>query len=248
MHDSQTSLPLLRRLNAFCNGGVLLALVLNLTDMSGPWIWVALGLSLTALITFLLVSRMSHRQMRDASDLARNAVNAAKLATDQAGMQSSEFDSLRHELEEHRRLRLELLDAKQTAEAAMLAKGEFLATMSHEVRTPLNGIIPMLDLLQSSKLALDQREMLNTALQSSRQLLRIVDDILDYSKLEANRLQLETVSLNLRELLDSVIRLLERQAQAKGLRLALHIEQDVRAAFRGDPLRLRQIKIGRAHV
>jgi signal transduction histidine kinase/CheY-like chemotaxis protein/HPt (histidine-containing phosphotransfer) domain-containing protein len=191
--------------------------------------------------SFLLVSRMVHRQILDASETAAKAINVAKAATEQVGVQTTEVDAMRRELEENRRLQLELNDAKQAAEAATLAKGEFLATMSHEVRTPLNGIIPMLDLLQSSKLSPDQREMLNTALQSSRQLLRIVDDILDYSKLEANRLQLETVSLNLRELLDSVIRLLERQAQAKGLRLALHIEHDVRAAFRGDPLRLRQI-------
>jgi signal transduction histidine kinase/CheY-like chemotaxis protein/HPt (histidine-containing phosphotransfer) domain-containing protein len=241
MDDSQAPLRLLRRLNALCNAGVLVALVLDLTNLAGPWIWVALGLSLIGMATFVLVSQLVHRQMRDASEAAMHAISAAKVAVDQAGVQSSEFNALRHELEEHRRLQLELTDAKQAAEAAMLAKGEFLATMSHEVRTPLNGIIPMLDLLQSSKLATDQREMLNTALQSARQLLRIVDDILDYSKLEAHRLQLETVSLNLRELLDSVIRLLERQAQAKGLRLALHIEQDVRASFRGDPLRLRQV-------
>ncbi len=241
MADSQATMRLLRWLNGACTGGVLLALALDLTNVAGPWIWLALGLALAGMTTFLLVLRLIHRQLRDVSDAARNAINTAKVAVDQAGAQSTEFNALRDELEEHRRLRLELLDAKQAAEAAMLAKGEFLATMSHEVRTPLNGIIPMLDLLQSSKLATDQREMLNTALQSARQLLRIVDDILDYSKLEANRLQLETVSLNLRELLDSVIRLLERQAQAKGLRLALHIEQDVRASFRGDPLRLRQV-------
>lgn len=241
MDDSQAALRLLRRLNALCNGGTLLALVLHLIAIPGQWIWIALGFSLAGLITFLLVSRQVHWQMRNASDAAMHAITAAKNAVSHAGAQSSEFDALRHELEVHRRLQLELTEAKQVAEAAMLAKGEFLATMSHEVRTPLNGIIPMLDLLQSSKLAIDQREMLNTALQSARQLLRIVDDILDYSKLEAHALQLENVSMNLRELLDSVIRLLERQAQAKGLRLALHIEQDVRPVFRGDPLRMRQI-------
>ncbi len=241
MDVSKATPQLSRRLSAACNGGVLLALILALADATGPWIWLALVLSLAGLATSVLMLRLAQPQIRSASDTARDAADAEKLALEHIGTQLSEFDAMRHELEEHRKLQLELTDAKQAAEAAMLAKGEFLATMSHEVRTPLNGIIPMLDLLQSSKLALDQREMLNTALLSSRQLLRIVDDILDYSKLEANRLQLETVSLNLRELLDSVIRLLERQAQAKGLRLALQVEQDVRPAFRGDPLRLRQI-------
>jgi signal transduction histidine kinase/CheY-like chemotaxis protein/HPt (histidine-containing phosphotransfer) domain-containing protein len=241
MRESQSILWLLRRFNAVANFGVLVALVLDLSNVAGPWTLVALALSVVGMASFLLVSRMVHQQIMHASETATQAINAAKVATEQVGAQTTAVDEMRKELEENRRLQLEINDAKQAAEAAMLAKGEFLATMSHEVRTPLNGIIPMLDLLQSSKLNPDQREMLNTALQSSRQLLRIVDDILDYSKLEANRLQLETVSMNLRELLDSVIRLLERQAQAKGLRLALHIEHDVRASFRGDPLRLRQI-------
>ncbi|TXK61047.1 hybrid sensor histidine kinase/response regulator [Alkalisalibacterium limincola] len=123
----------------------------------------------------------------------------------------------------------------------MMAKGEFLATMSHEIRTPLNGIIPMLDLLSSSELKADQREMLRTAFGSARALLRIVDDILDYSKLEANKLELETVSLNLKDVLGSVIRLMERPAENKGLKLRLDIDPQVRLAVRGDPTRLRQV-------
>ncbi len=241
MTGSQLTVRVLQVVNEAANAGVLIVLVLHMLGFSGPWIWAALALSMVGLISFVTISRLLHRQMLRASEAAAQAMNAAKAATEQVGAQTTAVDEMRKELEENRRLQLEINDAKQAAEAATLAKGEFLATMSHEVRTPLNGIIPMLDLLQSSKLTPDQREMLNTALQSSRQLLRIVDDILDYSKLEANRLQLETVSMNLRELLDSVIRLLERQAQAKGLRLALHIEHDVRASFRGDPLRLRQI-------
>ena len=122
-----------------------------------------------------------------------------------------------------------------------MAKGEFLATMSHEIRTPLNGIIPMLDLLMNSKLPPDQHDFLRTAYTSSRQMLRIVDDILDYSKLEANKLQLESTSFNLRDLLDSIIRLMEKSAEAKGLRLTLQLDSSVRLALRGDPVRLRQV-------
>jgi signal transduction histidine kinase/CheY-like chemotaxis protein/HPt (histidine-containing phosphotransfer) domain-containing protein len=153
----------------------------------------------------------------------------------------AELQQLREDLAQARRLERELSDAKHSAEAAMMAKGEFLATMSHEIRTPLNGIIPLLDILLSTRLGDDQRDYLNTALQSAQQLLRIVDDILDYSKLEANKLELEAVGVNLRELLDSVMRLMDSPAEAKHLRLSVQIDPAVRLAVRGDPVRLRQI-------
>ncbi len=159
----------------------------------------------------------------------------------ETGEQKREVDALQQELETHRRLERELTEAKQTAEAAMMAKGEFLATMSHEIRTPLNGIIPMLELLMGSRLPADQHDFLRTAYTSSRQMLRIVDDILDYSKLEANKLQLESTSFNLRELLDSVIRLMEKPAETKGLRLNLQLDPSLRLPMRGDPVRLRQV-------
>ncbi len=248
MADTSSLLALLRWITLVAIGGAIVVLAYDLSGAHGvSWRVIALILAAIALGCFLAVLKLVRSQLDTTSTTAHKAVSAAQAAiaaTHAAGANGdhvAEFDALRHEIEEHRRLQTELTLAKQAAEQATLAKGEFLATMSHEVRTPLNGIIPMLDLLQSSKLALDQREMLNTALQSARQLLRIVDDILDYSKLEANALQLENVGLNLRDLLDSVIRLLERQAQAKGLRLSLHVDPDVRAAFRGDPLRLRQI-------
>src|SRR3546814_1672780 len=83
--------------------------------------------------------------------------------------------------------------------------------------------------------------MVRTAYTSSQQMLRIVDDILDYSKLEADKLVLESTGFNLRELLETVIQLMERPAQSKGLRLSLNIDQGVRLPVRGDPVRLRQV-------
>ncbi|MEO8671401.1 MAG: ATP-binding protein [Tahibacter sp.] len=145
------------------------------------------------------------------------------------------------ELEALRHVQKDLVKAKQDAEAAMMSKSEFLATMSHEIRTPLNGIIPLLDIVLSTKLGVDQRDYLITAYKSARELLRIVDDILDYSKIEANKLELETVSLNLREILDAVKRLMEKSAESKGLSLSVAIEPAVRLAVRGDPVRLRQV-------
>ena len=166
---------------------------------------------------------------------------ALESAVEESGEQQRMMEQLHKELEVHKSLERELVEAKQTAEAAVMAKGEFLATMSHEIRTPLNGIIPMLDLLLNSRLAPDQQDFVRTAYTSSRQMLRIVDDILDYSKLEANKLQLETTSFNLRELLDSIVRLMERPAESKGLRLNLQLDPGVRLALRGDPVRLRQV-------
>jgi signal transduction histidine kinase/CheY-like chemotaxis protein/HPt (histidine-containing phosphotransfer) domain-containing protein len=149
--------------------------------------------------------------------------------------------AMQAELEKLRDVQRELLLAKQEAEAAMMSKSEFLATMSHEIRTPLNGIIPLLDILLSTKLAPDQLDYLQTAYKSARELLRIVDDILDYSKIEANKLELESVGINLREMLDSVRRLMEKSAESKGLKFSVAIEPAVRLAVRGDPVRLRQV-------
>ena len=151
------------------------------------------------------------------------------------------YDELRRELARHVALEKQLLDANREAEAAMMAKGEFLATMSHEIRTPLNGIIPLLDIALSTELSADQRDYIGTAYQSARQLLNIVDDILDYSKIEAHKLELESVSVDLRESMDGVVRLLGRSAEAKGLKLTASMDPGVRPLVRGDPTRLRQV-------
>ncbi len=156
-----------------------------------------------------------------------------------------ELENLNEELSSNidRRARIEeeVRQAKRAAEAAVMAKDEFLATMSHEIRTPLNGILPILDILRSTELNETQKDYLNTAFQSSKHLLSIIDDILDYSKIEAGKLELETVGMNLRELLDSVLRLMNSSARKKGLDLRVRIEPGVRIALRGDPVRLRQV-------
>ena len=179
------------------------------------------------------------RPLPAAASPAPVAVPAPRVA--ETATRDAQVGEMRRELERLREAEAQLTRAKQDAEAATMAKGEFLATMSHEIRTPLNGIIPLLDILLSTRLADDQREYLNTAYSSARQLLSIVDDILDYSKIEANKLELETVGLNLKEVVDSVVRMMEKAAEAKGLKISVSFDPNVRLAGRGDPVRLRQV-------
>ncbi|MCD8457270.1 hypothetical protein LPH56_02500 [Xylella taiwanensis] len=153
----------------------------------------------------------------------------------------AECDRLQQELDQHGKLKQELVMAKQIAEASVLAKSEFLATMSHEIRTALNGIIPILELIAKSELKREQRDLLQTATESSLQLLRIVDDILDYSKLEAKKLELEITTFNLRELLEGVTLLMQHVSESKRLALELSIDPTVRLLVRGDQVRLRQV-------
>lgn len=135
----------------------------------------------------------------------------------------------------------ELSSARISAESANMAKGEFLATMSHEIRTPLNGILPILDILRGTKLSADQTDYLNTAYHSSRHLLAIIDDILDYSKIEAGKLELEDVGISIEELIRSVTQLMAKSAERKNLVLEAKIDTEVRRMVRGDPVRLRQV-------
>ncbi|KMM77273.1 histidine kinase [Xanthomonas sp. NCPPB 1128] len=217
--------------------GTLLALPPLALPLPAPWHWLApLCMAAAAALATLAGCR------------ARQQIERLDAALARAALAESERNALQHDVHARERLEQELLQAKQAAEAAtqaaeaaVLAKGEFLATMSHEIRTPLNGIIPMLELIGRGPLGLDQREMLRAASTSSLQLLRIVDDILDYSKLEANRLELEITTFNLRELLDGVLELMQRAAEAKGLRMALQLDPAVRLPVRGDPVRLRQV-------
>jgi signal transduction histidine kinase/CheY-like chemotaxis protein/HPt (histidine-containing phosphotransfer) domain-containing protein len=203
---------------------VLSAAGLQMYGADGPWAMMSAGGALLALIGALWPAGG-----------ARPAERRERLAPGESMQQ------LRDELEKHKRLERELITAKQAAEAATMSKGEFLATMSHEIRTPLNGIIPLLDILLSAPLAPDHRDYVQTAFGSAKQLLRIVDDILDYSKLEANKLELENVGLNLKDVLEGVMRLMDKSAESKSLRLNMSIDPSVRLAVRGDPVRLRQI-------
>ena len=132
-------------------------------------------------------------------------------------------------------------EARRAADKANSAKTMFLANMSHEIRTPLNGIIAMAEMLGRSGLTADQCEMAGVILQSAESLMGIVNDILDYSKMEAASLRIESVAFELRPLLEGIIRLYEPHARQKGLALACRVSPDAPRAISGDPLRIRQV-------
>jgi signal transduction histidine kinase len=143
-----------------------------------------------------------------------------------------------HEIERKNR---DLAQAVQVSQEATKLKSQFLANVSHEIRTPMNGVLGMTEMLLDTDLTAEQRDYAETAFRSGEALLEIIDSILDLSKIEAGKLQLEAVDFSPAEVLHEVLKLVSGRARSKGLTVTAEVGEKAHGQLRGDPMRLRQV-------
>ncbi|MGH6894509.1 MAG: ATP-binding protein [Dongiaceae bacterium] len=199
--------------------------------------------------SFEMVQRFRHKLGHDVHVLTRGikmkddegrVTRVVGVHTDVTELLNAQ-EELRHQAASLAVLARDLEEQRRAADSANTAKSQFLATMSHEIRTPMNGIIGMLSLMLDSSLNPDQKRWASTALDSAETLLTIINDILDLSKLDAGKTEIELLDFDVAGLIDGVTALLKVRANAKGITLRTDIAPGTPKWLRADPTRLRQI-------
>lgn len=159
-------------------------------------------------------------------------------SNDEIGQLAEQFNVFMDQLAERDK---SLMQALKDAQSSHMAKSAFLANMSHEIRTPMNGILGMITLATYSDLDADQRDLLETALHSGESLLTILNEILDVSKIDAGKMELESIDVDLPVLVEEVVDLMSESAASKGIELSSFMHSSVPQRVKADPTRLRQV-------
>ncbi|MBW7903267.1 MAG: EAL domain-containing protein [Rhodocyclaceae bacterium] len=205
-----------------------------------------LAFALLFLLALRLLTRRLTRPLAALSEtMARAEKGESGLRADLSGPRdlaemAHAFNSMMEALEQRER---ELRTARDSALHFAKLKADFAATVSHEIRTPLNGVIGTLDMLKTGKLGREQRELLDLAWDSSQYLLELINNILDFSRLEAGRMHADARDFELRPLIDAIAAMFQPQAAAKKVELNVLIAADVPPVLSGDPTRIRQVLV-----
>lgn len=221
-------------------------LMLNVTII--PPFWLTWWFRILSFI-FIVGSLYAFYKYR-VSSINRKRIRLEKLVNERTAKiahQSKKLEELNSELrnrsEELQYQKMMEHKARQDAEYANLAKSTFLATMSHEIRTPMNGVIGMASLLSETQLTDEQRDYNDTILMCGENLITVINDILDYSKIESGNMEIEKEDFDLRSNIEEVMDLFSQQVADKGIDLIYQIDLDVPVQIVGDNLRLKQILI-----